>query len=424
MSQALFRKLRGTHDLHGRDALCWEELERAASDVFKRFGYEPIRTPILEEVRVFLRSVGEVTDIVQKEMYRFTDRSGDEIALRPEGTAGVVRSYIEEGLGKDRQPRKLYYMGPMFRGERPQAGRLRQFHQIGAELFGSASHWADLETMELMAAVLEAAGIKGYRFQVNDLGDAEDRSRYAEALRDFLKSQTGGWDPDSVERLERNPLRVLDSKNPKVRESLESAPRIASFVSDKSRERFDRILEGLTRAGIAFEVNPKMVRGLDYYTQTVFECTHSALGAQDAVGAGGRYDGLVDQMGGDPTPAVGFALGVERMRLIRARGEAVAERADRVEGVFFIGMSEEAKREAYALLSQLRKAGIRSELDFEPRSMKASMRQADKSGLRFTAILGEDEMRDRAVTLKDLSDQGKGAQERVPWLDLILKFNK
>lgn len=413
------RRLRGTRDLAGDEARAWEKLEADASAVFTRFGYEPIRTPILEAYALFSRSVGEVTDIVQKEMYRFTDRSNDEVALRPEGTASVVRAYLENHLSQERPVRKLYYGGPMFRAERPQAGRQRQFHQIGAEVFGSASPFTDAETMAVLAELLKAAGIRKFRFEINNLGSPEDRAAFGKTLVQFFGGKEEKLCKDCQTRLGKNVFRILDCKNPACGEVAAGAPLISDHVSEASRANFLKIQELLKDLGLAWSHNPRIIRGLDYYTHTVFEVKHDGLGAQDALGAGGRYDGLVESLGGPATPAVGFAVGVERLFLAaaaEAAGSVPVEPARA--GVALVALGEDALKGAFAIAHKLRLAGVVCQMDLDGRSLKAQLRQADKSGLRYAVILGSTELAKGAAAVKDLS-VSDAPQREVPLTGLV-----
>jgi histidyl-tRNA synthetase len=303
--------IRGMHDALPERTPLWQHLEDRIRAVIEGYGYREMRTPLLEQVELFKRSIGEVTDIVEKEMYAFEDRGGDRLALRPEGTASCVRAAIEHGLLD--QPQRVWYRGPMFRRERPQRGRYRQFHQIGVEVFGLGGPDIDLEVIAMTARLWRALGLEGLRLELNSLGDAEERARYREALVEYLRGHEQQLDADSRRRLESNPLRVLDSKNPQLADLIAAAPSLLDFLGPESRAHFDALRTGLEAADIPYSVNPRLVRGLDYYNRTVFEWITEALGAQGTVCAGGRYDGLVAQLGGRATPAVGFAMGLERL---------------------------------------------------------------------------------------------------------------
>jgi histidyl-tRNA synthetase len=401
------QSLRGTKDLIGSSVHLWEKVELAARRIFGQFGFLPIRTPLIEEVVLFRQSVGEDTDIVTKEMYQLKDRSGLEIALRPEGTASVTRALIEHHLQKISPVNKLYYYGPMFRAERPQAGRLRQFHQIGAETFGSKSVLADLEIMEVMVRFLQDLKVKNFELQLNNLGNLEDRVSYRKALKKFFAGQESALCKDCKDRLKRNALRVLDCKVSGCQPIIQKCPGLEAHVSKESQTNFKLILKMLSELSIPHRVNARMVRGIDYYTQTVFELIHPDLGGPNALAAGGRYDGLVESLGGESTPAVGFALGVERLMMILKDSP---DEALKTSSVAVIALGEEAQTHGYHLLSGLRKEGIAAVMDFENRSMKAQMRHADKSGASFVLIIGEKELQSKKFVLKDMR-KGKEQEE-------------
>jgi len=407
------QSLRGIQDVIGEDARLWDRVEAQARQVFDRFGFEPIRIPLLEETALFQQSVGESTDIVQKEMYHFVDRSKLDIALRPEGTAGVVRAYIQRHLGKERPVHRLYYMGPMFRAERPQAGRLRQFYQIGAEIFGTPSVYADVEMLELLVRLMEAWGVKGYRLQMNNLGNARDREAYTQVLKKHFGTQTSKLCRDCQKRLEGNVLRLLDCKVPSCQPYLDAAPPLSASVSKESQKDFETVMKLLEGLKIKPEINPRIVRGLDYYTNTVFELTHPALGAPNVLAAGGRYDALVEKLGGSATPAVGFALGVERLVMSL---EKVSKKHASHAAV--IAMGHEAQAVSFSILSELRKNKISAVMDFDGRSLKAQMRQANKCGAQVALIIGEDEMKKGTVTLKELS-VSDGKQTEISQKDVV-----
>jgi histidyl-tRNA synthetase len=404
------QKIKGTHDVYGEEALLWEHAARAARAVFGRFGFEPLATPLIEDAGLFRRSVGEETDIVQKEMYEFR-RSDQTIALRPEGTAPVVRAVIENHLLADQPVRKFHYAGPMFRAERPQAGRYRQFHQIGVESFGSRSAFADAEAIEALVRFLEALGAHGYRIHVNNMGDAADQKAFRKTLADYLKGKAGSLCKECRARAEKNVLRVLDCKNASCQPALDGAPRIADAVSAKSRDFYGEVLELLAKLKIPFQEDPRIVRGLDYYTNTVFEVKHASLGAQDALAAGGRYDNLVRELGGEDTPAAGWALGVERLVMLLKQQKSAADAVERPDRAAVVWMGERAKPEAFALLSRLRQKGAAAFMDFDGRSLKSQMRQAGKSGARYVLILGDAEMDAGTVVVKDMAT---GSQETHP----------
>lgn len=424
MSKAnTYSRLRGTKDLLETECQLWESLEAKSIEVFRAYGYEGIRTPIIELSSLFKRSVGEVTDIVQKEMYQFTDRSGDEISLRPEGTAGVVRAYIENGLGND-GPKKLYYFGPMFRAERPQAGRFRQFHQLGAEYFGQDSPLADVETIQLLTDLLKKLGIQNFKVRINNLGSEEDRIRYAEILKDFLSDKISMMCDECARRYETNVFRLLDCKNPSCRSKvIVNAPAIHEQVSEKSARHFQQVCDLLTSVGVRYDIDPSIIRGLDYYTHTVFEVTSDGIGSQDAIAAGGRYNGLVERLGGKTTSAVGFAAGIERLCLAMKEESRTQMLATKYKQVYLIGLGEAAKAIMYKILSELRASGIQTVMEFSDKSLKASMRTANKIGADFVAIMGQSELEQKVVILKNMSQESNGSQRTVPIAQLTQVLN-
>ena len=398
-----YRAPKGTYDVypggpepHERPEL-WAFVEERARDLFRRYNYSEVRTPIFEEVQLFVRSVGEASDIVRKEMFAFEDKGGRELALRPEGTAGVVRSYVEHGLYKQAQPLKLFYVGPMFRYEQQQKGRYRQHTQIGVEVLGSADPLVDVEVISLLYAIHQAAGVEDEVVYLNNLGDMETRGAYVPELRAFLRKHQSELDPDSVARLETNPLRTFDSKDEKTQALLAEAPTIGEFLSPEASAHLDTVREGLGALGIPYEVDERLVRGLDYYTQTVFEAKSGALGAQDTVGAGGRYNGLVSELGGPDLAGIGFGSGVERI-LLAAASREVSSSLD----VFFVTLAPEARTLAMRLASEMRSEDVACDLDYADRSAKGQFRQAARSGAAFAAIFGEDELKRGVCTLRDM----------------------
>lgn len=407
MSQKL-ASVRGMNDILPDQTGLWQWLESRVQDVLGRYGYQEIRMPIVEPTELFKRSIGEVTDIVEKEMYTFDDRNGDSLTLRPEGTASCVRACEQYGLLHN-QVQRLWYIGPMFRHERPQAGRYRQFHQIGVETFGMDGPDIDAELILMTARLWQTLGVaERVRLEINSLGSSEERSRYREALVAFLTPLKEQLDDDSARRLERNPLRILDSKAPQTRALLEQAPSFSDFLGEESRAHFDGLRAVLDKAGIAYVVNPALVRGLDYYGKTVFEWITDDLGAQGTVCAGGRYDGLVSQLGGRATPAVGFAMGVERLILLLAQQPPeLRPQAD----IYLV--SSEDRAPALLLAEQLRDAlpGLRVQSHCGAGGMKAQMKKADRSGARFAVILGEEELARGNVSVKPL--RGDGEQQEV-----------
>jgi histidyl-tRNA synthetase len=406
---------KGTYDVfpggrepHERPEL-WAFVEGEARNHFRRYNYAEVRTPVFEEAQLFVRSVGEASDIVRKEMFVFEDKGGRELALRPEGTAGVVRSYVEHGLYKQAQPLKLFYVGPMFRYEQQQKGRYRQHTQIGVEVIGSADPLVDVEVISLLYNLHQRVGVRDEMIYLNNLGDMETRRAYIPELRAFLQGHRDELDPDSVARLETNPLRTFDSKDENTQALLAEAPTIGDFLSPEASAHLAAVKEGLGVLGIPYEVDERLVRGLDYYTLTVFEAKSGALGAQDTVGAGGRYNGLVSELGGPDLAGIGFGSGVERILLAAASHELPTSL-----GVFFVTLTPEARLTAMRLASALRAEGISCDLDYAGRSAKGQFRQADRSGAAYAAVLGEDELERGVCTLRDMAS---GEERVVPVAD-------
>jgi histidyl-tRNA synthetase len=397
---------RGVADVLPQAAGAWQRLEAVARDVFRRYGFAEIRTPMFEATELFLRSVGEDTDIVAKEMYTFVDRGGRSVTLRPEGTAGVVRAYLEHGMNAGPQPVKLCYVSaPMFRYDRPEAGRYRQFHQMGVEVLGAAAPAADAEVIAAAHALIADAGLPDAAVRLNSVGDAACRPAYRERLRDHYRPHLEALCPDCRVRFDRNPLRLLDCKQPQCAPFIASAPTLADALCDACRAHLDEVQALLTAARIPFRLDPGIVRGLDYYTRTVFEVVHPTLGA---LCGGGRYDGLVEELGGPPTPAVGFALGVERLLL--ALGERGVEAPAQAPEVFVACAAEELRQEAFRTAMAWRGQGVAAEVDLLGRSFRAQMRHADRLGARFVAVVGRSEVERGTVTVRDM---GAGTQEEV-----------
>jgi histidyl-tRNA synthetase len=394
--------IRGMHDVLPERAHLWQYLEDRARDVIEGYGYREMRTPLVEPVELFKRSIGEVTDIVEKEMYAFDDRGGDRLALRPEGTASCVRAAIEHGLLD--QPQRVWYRGPMFRRERPQRGRYRQFHQIGVEVFGLAGPDIDVEVIAMTRRLWRALGLEGLRLELNSLGDSDERARYRADLVAHLRAHEAQLDDDSRRRLGTNPLRVLDSKNPALAPVIAAAPSLLDYLGDDSRAHFDALRAGLDAAGIGYDINPRLVRGLDYYNRTVFEWITDALGAQGTVCAGGRYDGLVAQLGGRDTPAVGFALGIER--LLDLIDTITVEAGP---DAYLVALGDAAAAAAPGIAERLRDAvpGLRLLVHCGGGSFKSQFKKADKSGARVALILGDEEVADGTLGCKPLRGQGE-----------------
>jgi histidyl-tRNA synthetase len=406
---ASIQAIRGMHDVLPEESPRWQWVERVFREVSERFGYEEIRPPLVEAAQLYVRSIGESTDIVGKEMYVFTDRAGEELALRPELTAGVVRAVVQHGLLARRSLWRLWYYGAAFRYERPQKGRYRQFHQYGVECIGSPYPESDAEVILLAVAVLRELGIADYRLQLNTLGSPTVRQRYRTALVAYLESVREKLSPESQLRLERNPLRILDSKDERDQALLRSAPLLIEYLDAESREHFEALCRMLQQQGVPFELNPHLVRGLDYYTHTVFEFVSSRLGAQNAFGGGGRYDGLVESFGGPPTPAVGFSFGVERLLLL------LPERTPDGAVEIYVARAEVEPEVVLSLLEELRRAGYRAVGDLQRRSLKAQLREADRLGARLAIILGRTEWQQRRLVLRDLRN---GQQWECPVQEL------
>ena len=405
--------IRGMHDILPAQNAAWHFLEEAVRQLMATYSYAEIRTPIIEKTELFCRSIGEVTDIVEKEMYTFEDRNGDSLSLRPENTASCVRAGIEHGLLYNNTQR-LWYMGPMFRHERPQKGRYRQFHQVGAEVFGIAGPHIEIELILIGARLWRKLGIDAdVTLQINSLGDPEDRKRYREVLVSYFDKHREQLDEDSQRRLQSNPLRILDSKNPAMQEMIEAAPRLMDVLSESSLQHFTQLTSILDAAKIDYTVNHRLVRGLDYYSHTVFEWVTESLGAQGTVCAGGRYDGLIEQLGGKPTPGAGWAMGVERLLALieETHGELPVSDLH----AYMVLAGDRARSEGLVLAEQLRDrvGGLRMQIDCSGGSIKSQFKRADKSGARYAIVLGDDEVESGTVTLKSLRDDSGQQQQNI-----------
>ena len=416
MSQ--LRSIKGTHDILPEDSNKWQDFERVIHETCKRSGYKEIRTPIFEDTKVFSRGVGEDSDIVSKEMYSWEDRDGTSLTLRPELTAAVVRSYIQHNLGKLSPIQRMYYIGPLFRRERPQKGRQRQFNQFGIEAFGSENPELDAEVISIAWNILvdyEISEISS--LQLNSIGSTECRDKYRGALKDFIRPNLNHLSETSKNRFKTNPLRILDTKSEDERQLLENAPTISDYYTDEDRRHFESLQQFLSAMDISFIINPKLVRGLDYYSRTVFEFTSSALGAQDALLGGGRYDKLVEVLGGKPTPAIGFAAGIERILIAK---DSLGERTITLNNnVYFVCLDEAGIPDTLSLSNKLRKAKINVVFDPLRRSMKAQMRAANKSGSHFVIILGTNEIENKTLVIKNLRNS---EQKVIPQSDLTKFF--
>jgi histidyl-tRNA synthetase len=412
----MLKRVAGTKDILPEEASYWQRVEHISRGILSLYNYKEIRTPIIEDVALFNRSLGESTEIVQKQMFLIHNK--DECyALRPEGTAAIVRAYIENNLDKISGFMKLFYIGPMFRLERPQKGRLRQFHHVGCEVIGSPGPDIDIEVISLADTLLKAYAIDGYKIKINSLGCAQDKQRLIEILRQGLEGETGNLCGDCQVRFERNILRILDCKNETCQKIVSNLNINDSYLCVECKSHFDKVKAGLDSLGVRYEISPYLVRGLDYYTRTVFEIKHDALGAQDAIGAGGRYDTLVHELGGPDSPAIGFAFGVERLLLVvnQARIAALSKL------VYVISLGEEAKTYSMELLHRLRKCGILSDTDYESKSLKGAMRKANDAGAGYVLLIGENELKNKAVTLKDMNSR---EQKEIKSENLIEELKK
>ncbi|UDL03506.1 histidine--tRNA ligase [Marinobacter sp. CA1] len=416
---AKIQAIRGMNDILPEQTPVWQFVESKVRAVLGSYGYQEIRMPVVEQTDLFKRSIGEVTDIVEKEMYTFEDRNGDSLTLRPEGTAGCVRAAEEHGLLFN-QTRRLWYVGPMFRHERPQKGRYRQFHQIGVECFGMAGPDIDAELLILTARLWRELGLADHaRLEINSIGTAQARRQYREALVAYLADYREQLDGDSQRRLDTNPLRILDSKSPETQEILTGAPRLDDYLDDESVEHFSQLRALLDAAGVPYQINNRLVRGLDYYGKTVFEWVTDSLGAQGTICAGGRYDGLVEQLGGKPTVAVGFAMGLERLILLLETLNLVPEHVNNDVDVYVTAMGEGAVAPALVLAEQVRNGlpgrGVVSHCGGG--SFKSQMKKADRSGAQVALILGENEVAAGTVAIKPLRSDGE--QKEVAQADLV-----
>jgi len=415
---SVFQSIRGMHDILPQDIALWQRLEHVAATVFSSYGYREIRMPILEKTEVFARAIGVATDVVEKEMYSFLDRNEESLSLRPEGTAGVVRAALQNRLLYG-HPVRLWYSGPMFRYERPQKGRTRQFHQLGAELFGAPGPDVDAELIRMGERIWSELGLEGIRLELNSLGTAPERAAYREQLVAFLSRHADALDEPTRERLERNPLRVLDSKDPDVQSLLDEAPKLMSVLGDDSRRHFDGVCELLTGLGVAFVINHKLVRGLDYYCHTVFEWITEDLGAQGTICAGGRYDGLIEQQGGKPWPGIGFAMGEERLvELLRLKDNVGPVHPH----AYVVMLGSGSKLAGLQMAERLRDKlpGLRVLSHAGGGNFRAQFKRADKSGAALALVIGENELENGTVVVKrlrqDLPQETVSLTALVDWL--------
>ena len=400
------RAIKGTNDILPEESNKWQFVESKMLETALQFGFKEIRVPVFEHTEVFLRSVGDTTDVVQKEMYTFDDKGGRSITLRPELTAGVIRSAIEKGLVNGALPQKLCYIGGCYRYEKPQAGRLREFHQFGVECVGAAAPNADAEVISLAKSVLDNIGIKNISLEINSIGCPECRKEYHKALKEYFSANAENLCDTCKDRLDRNPMRILDCKSPVCKKIAENAPVVIDFLCDDCRDHFEKVKANLEAMQIEYTVNPKIVRGLDYYTRTVFEFVSGDIGAQSTVCGGGRYDGLIGQMGGPKTPSLGFAMGIERLMMVLSAQNAELPEAPTCD-LFIATLGENAILKASALCRELRDEGYKVQTDICGRGLKAQMKYADKIGAKFTLVLGDNEVESGKATLKNMSNSAE-----------------
>ena len=401
--------LRGTQDILPADAYKWNYVEGVIRDLCRRYGYGEIRTPMLEATELFLRGIGDTTDVVTKEMYTFTDRGGRSCTLRPENTASAVRAYLEHKLYGDQQVHKLFYIGSMFRYDRPQAGRYREFHQFGVEVMGADSPAADAEAISLAYTLFQKLGLKDLVLHINSIGCPKCRPVYRQTLIDYFRASDEPLCEDCRERLEKNPLRVLDCKEDSQKESVKHAPEITDYLCEECREKYEALKKYLTALGIPYEEDPRLVRGLDYYTNTAFEIQYTPLGAQSAICGGGRYDGLVEEIGGPHTPSVGFAVGLERLLLALEMQHLIPEPVH-TGHVYIAALGKDAVAAGMKIQQELRAKGIPTDMDLQGKSLKGQMKQAGKSGALVTVIIGEDELAKGEAVVKNMD---AGTQENI-----------
>lgn len=409
---------RGTKDILPDTVGDWLYIEKEIRDLCKRFGYQEIRTPVFEHTELFQRGIGEGTDVVDKEMYTFTDRGGRSVTLRPENTASAVRAYLQNKLYAEADLVKLFYIGSMFRYDRPQAGRLREFHQFGIEALGESNPAVDAEVILLAIKLLEGLGLKDLELSINSVGCPECRSQYRTMLQDFFRDKLEDLCEDCKSRFDRSPLRILDCKKDSDKPYMADAPKITDCLCEECSSHFEALKQHLAKAGVGFKHDPRLVRGLDYYTKTAFEIKYPPLGAQSAVAGGGRYDGLIEEMGGTHTPAVGFATGLERL-LLALENQNLLPDKNRSVDAYVVALGEKAQAEAFKLVMDLRDAGLSAAIDYAGRSMKAQMKQANKLNAKYAVILGDDEIAEGAALIRSMADS---SQEKVAFDAVIEKI--
>lgn len=409
---------KGTKDVLPADSYRWQYIEGAARKIAARYALKEVRTPTFEHTELFNRGVGDTTDIVNKEMYTFLDKGGRSVTLKPEGTAGVARTFIENGMASGVLPAKMYYLTPAFRYERPQAGRLREFHQFGVEFFGASAPEADAELILLVDSFLRELGISSLSLKLNSIGCKHCRPKYNEALRDYFRPHLSELCETCRSRFEKNPLRMLDCKEEGCRQIAAGAPRILDYLCDDCAAHFESLKAMLTENGVSYEIDPNIVRGLDYYSKTVFEFVSTAIGAQGTVCGGGRYDTLIENLGGSPTPAVGFAVGIERLILLM-QNTGVPFGEEPTVTVYLAGMDEPSRKKAFAIAQELRRNGISAEIDLMGRSIKAQFKYAGKTGAKYVAVIGSNELENGVMSVKNMSTS---TSETVAFPDAVKYF--
>lgn len=413
---------RGVRDILPAESWKWAHVFRVSNEVARNFGYREIHLPVFEHTELFSRGVGETTDVVEKEMYTFTDRGGRSITLRPELSASMVRSYLENGMAKQQQPVKLWSAGPMFRYERPQKGRYRQFWQLDFEAIGLQNPYVDVEVIDLSLEIFRRLGLRGLEVKINSVGCPVCRPGYRDALRAFLKPHLGELCPSCRDRYDRNPLRILDCKNPECQAITEDAPQTLDYLCDECREHFEGVEKGLRLLGVEFNIDKRLVRGLDYYTKTAYEVLSGDLGAQNAVCGGGRYDNLAEAIGGKPTPGVGFAAGVERIVLTMEQQGCDFGPPPAID-VYVAYAGDESRTRAFEVMQKLRRAGFSSDMDFQNRSLKAQFKTANNTGAKYVCVIGDEELQSKTVTIKDMESgkqQTRTMEETLEFLEKVL----
>ena len=395
------KAIKGTKDVLPKDVHKNQYIEATALDIASKFGYKEIRTPVFEHTELFQRGVGDTTDVVQKEMYTFDDKGGRSITLRPEGTAGAVRSYLENGLCNEALPQKVCYLISCYRYEKPQAGRLREFHQFGVECFGSASPLADAEIIALAKSLFDTLGVKDLSLEINSIGCPTCRAEYHKALKEYFSSRKDELCNTCKSRLDRNPMRILDCKSPICHEIAEGAPVVIDYLCDECKEHFENVQKYLKAQNIEYTINPQIVRGLDYYTKTVFEFVSNSIGAQGTVCGGGRYDGLVEELGGQHTPSLGFAMGIERLMLLMEAQGCEFPEAEKPD-LFIVALGEKATLKAVEIAKDMREEGFSALLDLNQRSVRAQMKYTDKLGAKFNVVIGDNEVEAKTAKLKNM----------------------